>query len=341
MALRVLFIGGTGIISAAAAHAAAAAGIELSVLNRGRTLTRPLPDGVRQLTGDVNECRTGQQLRDLLAGASTASSASGTMPDVVVDFIAFAPEQVRRDIDAFAGRVAQYVFISSASAYQTPPLRLPITEATPLHNPFWGYSRAKIVCEQVLLDAYRDSGFPVTVVRPSHTYDATAVPLLGGWTEVERLRRGAPVVVHGDGSALWTLTHARDLAPALVGLLGRDTLAGQAVQITSDETLSWDQIVGSLARAAGAPEPEIVHVTSQAIAAAHPAWAEGLLGDRTHSAVFDNALVKSLVPGWSAATPWAAGAREVVDWHDADPDRRTSDPDVDAVIDRLVAAAGR
>ena len=231
------------------------------------------------------------------------------------------------------------MFVSSASAYQTPPLRWPITEATPLRNPFWGYSRDKIACERLLADAYRDTGFPVTVLRPSHTYDATALPLLGGWTEVDRMRRGAPVVVHGDGTSLWTLTHARDVASALVGMLGRDTLAGLAVHVTTDEAVTWDQIARSTARAAGAPEPELVHVASEAVAAAHPAWAEGLLGDRAHSLVFDNTLVKQLVPGWAATTPWSAGAREVIAWHDAEASRREVDADVDAIFDRLVADA--
>ena len=331
MALRVLFIGGTGIISAECARVAVDAGLDLTVLTRGRTDSRPLPAGVTRLTGDVNACADGAAVRELLGGERF---------DVVVDFVAFTPDQVRRDVDAFTGRVAQYVFISSASAYQTPPQRWPITESTPLRNPFWRYSRGKIACEQLLVDAYRDTGFPATIVRPSHTYDATVVPLLGGWAEVERMRRGAPVVAHGDGTSLWTLTHARDVATALVGLLGRDTLAGQAVHITNDEALSWDVITRALAAAAGAPEPRIVHVPSDAIAAEHPAWGEGLLGDRAHSLVFDNTLVKRLVPGWSAPTPWSAGSREIVAWHDADPARRAVDPAADGVFDRLVDRFG-
>jgi len=337
VALRVLFIGGTGIISAASARVAVEAGIDLTVLNRGRTATRPLPAGVRQVVGDVNACADGAALRDLLDGA-VPDGAAGF--DAVVDFVAFTPGQVRRDVEAFSGRVGQYVFISSASAYQTPPLRWPITESTPLRNPSWGYSRDKIACEEVLTGAYRDSGFPAVLLRPSHTYDATAVPLTGGWTEIERMRRGAPVVVHGDGTSLWTLTHARDVATALVGMLGRASLVGQAVHVTSDEVMTWDQIARELAAAAGAPEPRIVHVTSDDIAAAHPAWAEGIRGDKAHSLVFDNSLVKRIVPGWSAPTAWAAGAREIVAWHDADPARRTVDAEVDAVLDRLVAHVG-
>ncbi len=331
MALRVLFIGGTGIISAACAQAAVDAGLDLTVLTRGKTGIRPLPGGVTRLTGDVNACADGAAVRELLGGATF---------DAVVDFVAFTPDQVQRDVDAFAGHVGQYVFISSASAYQTPPQRWPITEASPLRNPFWQYSRDKIACEQLLVDAYRETGFPATIIRPSHTYDATTIPLTGGWTEVERMRRGAPIVVHGDGTSLWTLTHARDLAVALVGMLGRDTLDGQAVHITSDEALPWDAVARALATAAGAPEPRIVHVPSDAIAAEHPAWGPGLLGDKAHSLVFDNSLVKRLVPGWSAPTPWAAGAREIVAWHDADPGRRQVDTEADAVLDRLVERFG-
>ena len=331
MALRVLFIGGTGIISTACAHAAVAAGMDLTVLNRGRTSLREQPGGVTRVTGDVNACTTGDQVWELLGGADF---------DAVVDFVAFTPDQVARDVEAFTGRVGQYVFISSASAYQTPPLRWPITESTPLRNPFWGYSRDKVACEHLLTEAYRDTGFPAVLLRPSHTYDATMIPLTGGWTEVERMRRGAPVVVHGDGTSLWTLTHARDVASALVGMLGRASLAGQAVHVTSDEVLTWDQIARELAAAAGAPEPRIVHVTSDAIAAAQPEWADGILGDKAHSRVFDNSLVKRIVPGWSAPISWAAGAREIVAWHDADPARRAVDAEVDAAMDRLVALAG-
>lgn len=332
MTTRVLFLGGTGIISAATARLAVAAGVELTVLTRGRTSVRPLPEQVRRVTGDVDACSDGAALWELVA--------DGGPFDAVVDFIAFTPEQVRRDLAAFGDdRVGQYVFVSSASAYQVPTLRWPVTEATPLRNPFWAYSRAKIACEQVLLDAYRDDGFPVTLLRPSHTYDATTVPLLGGWTEVERMRRGAPVVVPGDGTSLWALTHARDVGSALVGMLGRTDLAGLAVHVTRDDPLTWDQIARTLGRAAGVSAPELVHVASREIAAARTEWAEGVLGDRAHSRVFDNSLVKRLVPGWSATTTWEAGAREVVAWHDGDPARRTVDPEVDAVFDRLTAPA--
>ena len=184
----------------------------------------------------------------------------------MVDWVAFTPDQVRARTDALRGHVGQYVFISSASAYQTPPARLPITESTPLRNPFWQYSRNKIACEDLLTALYRDEGFPVTIVRPSHTYDRTLVPFDGGWTIVERMRRGQPIVVHGDGTSLWTLTHHRDFARGLVPLLGHPRTLGDAFQITSDDVLTWDQIAHALATAAGT-SAQIVHVPSDAIAA--------------------------------------------------------------------------
>jgi nucleoside-diphosphate-sugar epimerase len=229
------------------------------------------------------------------------------------------------------------VFISSASAYQTPPGRLPVLESTPLRNPFWQYSRNKIGCEDVLVTAYRDEGFPATVVRPSHTYDRTLVPLDGGWTAVERMRQGKPVVVHGDGTSLWTLTHHTDFAKGFVPLLGHPRTVGEAFHITSDDVLTWNQIVLTLGAAAGA-EPHIVHVPSDAIAAADPEWGAGLLGDKAHSMVFDNSKLRSVVPDYCATVPFEQGAREIVQWHDGDPGRRQVNQHIDALMDTL---AGR
>ena len=260
--------------------------------------------------------------------------------DAVVDWVAFTPEHVQADIDLFRGRAGQYVFISSASAYQTPPARVPVTESTPLRNPFWRYSRDKIACEDLLVRAYREEGFPATIVRPSHTYDQTMVPLDGGWTAVARMRAGKPVVVHGDGTSLWTLTHHRDFAAGFVPLLGHPRTPGEAFHITSDDVLTWDQIAGALAAAAGCT-PDIVHVTSEAIAAADPDWGAGLLGDKAHSMVFDNSKLRSVVPGYRAVIPFEQGAREIVAWHDSDPGRQQTDARLDAVMDALVAAHRR
>jgi nucleoside-diphosphate-sugar epimerase len=326
-ALTVLFIGGTGIISSAAAVRAVELGHELTVINRGSSTTRPVPDGVEVLTGDVADPGS---IRRAIADRSF---------DVVVDFVAFTPEQVQADIDLFAGRTRQYVFISSASAYQKPVAALPIRESSPLRNPWWQYSRDKIACEDLLVGAYRETGFPVTIIRPSHTYDRTSIPATGGWTVVDRLRRGLPVVVPGDGTSLWTLTHHADFAKAFVGLLGLPAAVGDVFHITSDEALPWNQIYTTLAAAAGVDDPEFVHVASESVADVEPEWGPGILGDKAHSVVFDNSKVKAFVPGWSATIPWSTGAREIVEWYDADPARRVVDPSTESAFERLIAGA--
>ncbi|WP_369056204.1 SDR family oxidoreductase [Kineococcus terrestris] len=322
-ALRTLFIGGSGIISSACVAEAVERGHEVTVLNRGSG-RRDLPEAVERVVADVRD------------PASVREALGDREFDAVADFVAFTPEHVRTDLELFEGRTGQYVFISSASAYQTPPARLPITESTPLRNPFWQYSRDKAACEDLLVHAYRDRGFPATVVRPSHTYDRTLVPLDGGWSAVERMRRGQEVVVHGDGSSLWTLTHHTDFARAFVPLLGHPRTLGEAFHITSDDVLTWDQVAHALAAAAGV-EARIVHVPSEQIAAADPERGASLLGDKTHSAVFDNSKVRSVVPGWTATVPFERGAREIVDWYDADPARRVVDEDWNSLVDDLVA----
>jgi nucleoside-diphosphate-sugar epimerase len=326
-ALTVLFIGGTGIISSAAAVRSVELGHQLTVLNRGSSSIRPVPDGVEVLTGDVSD------------PASVRAAIGDRSFDVVVDFVAFTPDQVQADVDLFTGRVGQYVFISSASAYQKPVASLPIRESTPLRNPWWQYSRDKIACEDLLVGAYREHGFPVTIVRPSHTYDRTSIPLTGGWTAVDRMRRGLEVVVPGDGTSLWTLTHHADFARAFVGLLGLPAAIGDTVHITSDEALPWDQITRTLAAAAGVDDPKLVHVASESVATVVPEWGPGILGDKSHSVVFDNTHVKTLVPGWTATTPWSTGAREIVEWFDAEPGRAVADPDEDAAFERLLERA--
>jgi nucleoside-diphosphate-sugar epimerase len=323
--LRVLFIGGSGIISSACSRVAAERGIELFVLNRGVSTSRPLPSQVRTLRADIRD------------PASVTEQIKGLDFDAVVDWVAFTPEQVRTDIGLFVGRTGQYVFISSASAYQTPPARLPVTESTPLRNPYWQYSRDKIACEDVLVAAYRERGFPVTIVRPSHTYDRTLVPFDGGWTVLGRMLAGKPVIVHGDGTSLWTLTHHEDFAQAFVPLLGQPRVLGEAVHITSDEVLTWNQIAETLAAALGVTA-RVVHVPSDVIAAADPQWGAGLLGDKAHSMVFDNAKVRALVPGWHAVIPFARGAREIADWYLADPARQATHTTLDAVMDKLATA---
>jgi nucleoside-diphosphate-sugar epimerase len=322
---RVLIIGGNGVISASCSRLAVERGMSVTLLNRGTDTRRPPIDGAETIVGDAGD------------PASIRDAVGSREFDVVANFRAFVPAQVEADIRQFAGRTGQYLFISSASAYQKPIAHLPITESTPLHNPFWQYSRDKIACEEVLVRAYRDSGFPMTIVRPSHTYDPTLIPLDGGWTALARIRDGRPVVVHGDGTSLWTLTHARDFARAFVGLFGNPHALGTAVHITSDESLTWNAIAGLFGRALGV-QPRIVHVTSDAIARELPAVGDGLLGDKAHSVLFDTTKIKRLVPGWVATTPFADGAREIVEWYLADSSRQTVDAERDAAFDRLVAA---
>ena len=325
--IKVLFIGGTGVISSACVREAVARGDEVFVLNRGQSADRPLPAGVRELRADVRD------------PAAVRDTVSGLDFDCVVDFVAFTAEHVQADIDLFAGRTGQYVFISTASAYQKPPSRLPITESTPLRNPYWQYSRDKIAGEDLLVAAYRDSGFPATIVRPSHTYDATKTVLSGGWTPLARMLAGKPVIVHGDGTSLWTVTHNSDFARAFVPLLGHPRTVGEAFHITSDDVLTWDQIVRALGAALGV-EPAIVHVPSDVIAAHDPEWGAGLLGDKTHSVVFDNAKIKSMVPGWRAVVPFERGAREIVRWYLEDPARQVVNEKLDALMDKLAAGFG-
>ncbi|MFC5502308.1 SDR family oxidoreductase [Lysinimonas soli] len=323
-AQRVLLIGGNGIISSSVSRLAVERGMTVTLLNRGTSTTRPPIDGAETIIGDASD------------PASVRAAVGSREFDVVADFRAFVPAQVQADIELFTGRAGHYLFISSASAYQKPIAQLPIVESTPLRNPFWQYSRDKIACEDLLIAAYRDDGFPMTIVRPSHTYDPGLIALDGGWTALDRMRRGLPIVVHGDGSSLWTLTHARDFAPAFVGLFGNPHALGSPVHITSDESLSWDAIAGLYAAALGV-EPRLVHIASDTLARELPEFGPGLLGDKAHSVVFDNTRIKSLVPGWVATTPFAAGARETVDWHLAEPARQQVDAALDARYDELVA----
>jgi nucleoside-diphosphate-sugar epimerase len=320
----VLFIGGTGNISSACAEVAVARGIDLTLLNRGQSQLRGIPDGARSLTADIRDMAA---VRAVLAGREY---------DAVVDFIAYNPEHVDTDIELVSGRTGQYVFISSASAYAKPVAMLPIRESTPLRNPESAYSRAKIACEERLATEYRERAFPVTVVRPSHTYDRTAIPLLGGWTVIDRMRRGEAVVVHGDGTSLWVLTHHADFASAFVSLLGRPQAVGDTFHITGDEAQPWDQIYRTLGRAAGV-EPELVHVSSEQIARTVPDWGPALLGDAAHSVIFDNTKLRQLVPGWHATIPWAQGAREIIEWFDAESARRIVDPVAEANFKSLIA----
>jgi len=322
--MKVLFIGGTGIISSACSRLALERGVDLYLLNRG-TSARLAPEGARSLYGDIYDP---QSARAALADHNF---------DAVVNWVAYTSQHIESDLSLFRGRTGQYVFISSASAYQTPPAALPVTEATLLDNPFWQYSRDKIACEERLVRAYREEKFPITIVRPSHTYDATMLPFEGGWTVVDRMLRGKPVIVHGDGTSLWALTHNTDFARGFVPLLANPRALGNGFHITSDEWLTWNEIFQAVGRAAGV-EPKLLHVPSDLIAAYDANWGAGLLGDKAHSMVFDNSRIKRVVPDFCAAIPFARGAQEIVAWYNADPARRVVDPAFDQLCDRIAAA---
>jgi nucleoside-diphosphate-sugar epimerase len=324
--MKILFIGGTGIISSACAQLAIERGHEVYLLNRGQTTKRPVPEGATVLHGDIRN-------REL------ARTALGDhIFDAVVNWIAFTTDHIETDLDLFRGRAGQYVFISSASVYQTPPGSVPVTESTPLDNPVWLYSRNKIACEERLMRAYREEKFPMTVVRPSHTYDKTLNPIHGGYTLIDRMRKGQKVIVHGDGTSLWTMTHHKDFAKGFVGLLGHNRAVGDTFHITSDEWLTWDQIYRLMACAAGVEAPKLVHVASELIAAYDKDWGDGLLGDKAHSMIFDNSKINRLVPDYVAAIPFAQGAKEIVAWFDSDPANRAVDEKLNQTIDRILAA---
>ncbi len=325
--MKVLFVGGTGNISTACTRLALERGIELTLFNRGVSRAGSSPRAML-IHGDIRDT---QKARALLQGREF---------DTVVDWVAFEPAHVEADIALFRGRTRQYVFVSSASAYQKPPESHLITEDTPLSNPFWEYSREKIACERILDRAFLESGFPVTIVRPSLTYGETWIPAaIGGhdYTLIDRMKRGKDVIVHGDGQSLWVLTHNTDFAKGLVGLLGCEAAIGEHYHITSDEVLTWDRIYRTMGAAAGV-EPRLVHIPSELIRAYDARIGDGLLGDKAYSAVFDNTRIKRAVPGFEASVSFTQGIRACLDWFDADPARKTIDGRINRLMDGIVEA---
>ena len=328
--MKLLFLGGTGNISTACVDLAVERGHDVTILNRGRTASR-LGRPVRAVAGERDD---GRLLRSL---------AEATRFDAIVDFLCYRPEQAETAIEAFAGRTSQYVFIGTAAAYEKPVVHYVVTETTPLRNPFWEYARLKIACEERLRRAGQESGFPVTVVRPSYTYGPTWIPSgFGGqdYTVVDRMRRGLSIVCHGDGTSLWVMTAASDFAVGLVGLLGNPRAVGEAFHITSDEVLTWEAIYGAIAQAAGA-EPKLVHVPSELIASLYPERGGSLLGDKAWSIVFDNAKIQRFVPEFRPRTTFAEGIARSIAWFDADPARRTVNEETNHRIDRVIAAQRR
>ncbi|WP_342586037.1 NAD-dependent epimerase/dehydratase family protein [Xylanimonas protaetiae] len=325
MSLRVLYIGGTGVISSACVRASLALDHEVHVLHRGSGSHREPPGGVVVHQGDVRD------------PASVRRAIGEERFDVVADFVAFSPEHVRTSLALFAGRSGQYVLISTTAAYQKPAAILPIRESTPLRNPYFAYARDKIACEDVLVHEYRERGTPVTVVRPSHTYDRTLFPMDSGWTVVQRMREGRPVVLPDGGRPLCALSYADDFAATFVRLLGDPRTHGEAFHITSDEAISWRQAFDAVAVAAGAV-PRYVAVPSEVIATHDAGWGEVLLGDRAHSSVFDSSKVRSLVPQHGSTVSFAEGARRIVAWYDTHPEAQVRELGREALMDRLVAA---
>jgi len=324
--MKVLFIGGTGFISTSVSRMAIERGMELYLLNRGIS-SAEIP-GAHQLTGDIHNPESMRNaLKDLRF-------------DMVVDWIAFTPEDVERDLKVFRGRTRQFVFISSASAYQKPPVNYIITESTPLKNPYWEYSRNKIACEELLMKAYRDEDFPVTIVRPSYTYNTYLPVAIGGfgcYTLADRMLKGKPIIVHGDGSSLWVNTHAEDFAKGFLGLLGNDKTFGQAFHITSDEVLTWNQIYQTIADELGV-EAKMVYIPSDFIVKVVPRLTGDLLGDKTYSVVFDNSKIKSFVPEFQATISFREGMRRALEWFAEDKNRQGINENVNQEMDRIIQA---
>jgi len=327
--MRILFIGGTGLISLACTELAVSRGIEVFHLNRGKTAVE-VPAGVTTLHGDIRQ------------PAAVAELLKPYHFDAVVEWVAYRPEHIENDLALFAGKTDQYLFISTTATYQKPPAYYLLSESAPQYNPYWEYAQLKIACEDRLRAAYREQGMPMTIVRPSHTYGDSKIPYVvgSGYIVVDRMRRGKKTIVPGDGQTFWTMTHASDFAKGLVGLLGNVQAIGDSYHITSDEALTWDQIAGIIGRAAGA-EPQLIHIPSDFINHLDATLGANLLGDKAYNAIFDTGKIKRAVPGFLATTPFTEGIARAIAWHDADPRRQTINPELDATLDRIIEAYQR
>ncbi len=328
--MKLLFIGGTGLISSACSELAVERGHELFLLNRSSSAKYPAPEHATVLQADIHA--DSAHLSALLAGHRF---------DAVVDFIAFSPEDIERSISLFRDKTDQFVFISSASAYQKPVKNYLITEETPLENPFWEYSRNKIACEEKLMNEYRASGFPVTIVRPSHTYGPSQIPFCVGswlhpWTLIDRMKQGKPIIVPGDGTSLWVLTWNADFAVGLLGLLGNKKAIGETFQITSDEVLSWNQIYLEAYQALG-QTPNVIHIPSDFIARFDEGAIGSLIGDKSNSVVFDNSKIKRFVPDYNCKVKWSEGLRRSLAWFETHPEFQTIDNESNQLWDKIIA----
>ena len=332
--MKLLFIGGTGIISSACSDLALSRGHELHIINRSVSMKYPLPEGATLLKGDVYADEA--HLTSLLADHHF---------DAVVDYIAFSPQDIERDLRLFRDRTDQFVYISSASAYQKPVQNYLITEETPLENPYWEYSRNKIACEKLLMKEYRANGFPATIIRPSHTYGYSQIPFAVSswqhpWTVVDRMKRRKKVIVPGDGTSLWVLTWNADFAKGLVGLLGNPKAIGEAFQITSEQVLSWDQIYLEAYQALGL-EPNVIHIPSDFIARYDEGAVGSLIGDKSNSVVFDNSKIKSFVSDFQCSVNWAEGVRRSLAWFESHPEFQIVDDEANILWDRIIGAYER
>ena len=324
--MKVLFIGGTGNISTLVSKLCIEKGIDLYLLNRGmRKVEIP---GAKIINSNIANFE------------QTAALLGEDKWDAVVNWIAFNVDDIERDINLFSGKTNQYIFISSASAYQKPPSHPVITESTPLYNPYWDYSQNKIACEERLNYEYRNKNFPVTIVRPSLTYDTVIPVIMGGWTEytiIDRIKKGKEIIVHGDGTSLWVVTHAEDFAKGFVGLIGHQQAIGHSFHITSDEVLTWDQIYRALAEAVGV-EANIVHISSYFIVNHEKSLVGSLLGDKSYSVIFDNTKIKTFVPDFIATIPFSRGIKRTLAWFEADPKRQIINEDSNKMIDNILKA---
>ncbi|MCG8311539.1 MAG: SDR family oxidoreductase [Cytophagales bacterium] len=325
--MKVLFIGGTGNISGACTRLALEKGIEVFHLNRGNRRGL-VPKGVQSISADIHNIdEVKRALKDHYF-------------DVVANFIAFVPEDIQNDFELFKNKTDQYIFISSASAYEKPVSHPVITESTPLKNPYWQYSRDKIECEEMLGNLYRKHDFPVTIVRPSLTYETVIPAAIGSWddfTIIDRIRNGKEIIVHGDGTSLWTITHSIDFAKGFVGLLGHQQAIGHAFHITSDELLTWNQIYEAIAMAAGMP-PKTVHIPSGFIARFDDFQLGNLIGDKANSVIFDNSKIKLFVPDFVATIPFKQGIKNTVEWFEEDRARMLIKEDTNVFMDRVIEA---
>ncbi|MBO4356337.1 MAG: NAD-dependent epimerase/dehydratase family protein [Clostridia bacterium] len=326
--MKALFIGGTGIMSTEVTRLALSKGIEVWHVNRGNHPDR-IPEGVKLIKGSIDD-------------KDVQEAVSDERFDVVMDFIVFTPEQAERDVRLFNGKCGHYLVVTSACIYEKPIKSYPITESAHIANSLWNYAVNKIRCEEVFMRAYKETGFPVTLVRPSHTYCEWSLPVAlcgrsGGWTIISRMLRSKPVIIHGDGLTLWTVTHARDVAKGMVGLFGNSHAIGEAVHLTTDEVISWDDIYSSIARVLGVT-PKFVHVSTEMLCRFFPNEWGHFMGDTAHTAIYDNTKIKRLVPGFSATTTADQGIRESVEYLLSHPERQIEDPDFDALCDRVVDA---